>query len=552
MRKKPSFLWELQDFVFSDVGKEDTEYLKIRNGSGRNITIWTLHRSGDLVFLDSKQTVMRYLDVLADQVHFTMLNFYPDDLKGNYTSWQMCSADQSDLQQILWTPQGPDLNLMENVWGAVERHIREHSFLSSPKRFIATSSGRKVTPEARRQYPKELVQLSMQNCGVFSEAVKWLQCGATGLNLSCEENCSGGAADLDIICDICSYSYNFCSSKKCKAEIGKPSTYEVNTRLVYAMRCIGKGAEAARMFCGIMNLPPPPTKSSKYNKMLLGTTKDVCDATMKDAVKEAVEENQNIRDIPVVVDGTWQKRGYSSMNGVVTVTSVDTGKVIDTEILSKHCVCKDKKKHGPVCKKNFNGYSGRMEVDGTLSIFQRSVQRYDVSYTKYLGDGDSKAFDNIVKNEVYGDNCTITKLECIGHVMKRMGSRLRRFKAKMRGQKLSDDKALCGKNRLTEASIDQLQTYYGLAIRRNLSSVKDVRQGIWAIFLHKISTDETPQHGFCPSGPDTWCRYKKAQLENKVYHHKHKFPVAVVEAIRPIFRNLSNPELLKKCLHGNT
>ncbi|GFS71795.1 hypothetical protein TNCV_3714921 [Trichonephila clavipes] len=57
-----------------------------------------------------------------------------------------------------------------------------------------------------------------------------------------------------------------------------------------------------------------------------------------------------------------------------------------------------------------------------------------------------------------------------------MGSRLRRFKARMRGQKLSDGKALCGKNRLTEASIDQLQTYYGLVIRRNLSSGKDMRQ----------------------------------------------------------------------------
>ncbi|GFX22940.1 uncharacterized protein TNCV_2086481 [Trichonephila clavipes] len=45
---------------------------------------------------------------------------------------------------------------------------------------------------------------------------------------------------------------------------------------------------------------------------------------------------------------------------------------------------------------------------------------------------------------------------------------------------------------------------------------------------------------------------KKAQLENKVYHHKHKLPVAVVEAIKPIFRDLSDPELLKKCLHGNT
>ncbi|GFY12280.1 uncharacterized protein TNCV_283831 [Trichonephila clavipes] len=178
--------------------------------------------------------------------------------------------------------------------------------------------------------------------------------------------------------------------------------------------------------------------------MLLSATKDVRDATMKGAIEEAVQENQNIIDIPVAVDGTWQKRGYSSMNGALTVTN--------------------KKKHGPVCKKNFDGYSGRMEVDGALSIFQRSVQRYDVRYTKYLGDGDSKAFDNIVKNQVYGDNCTITKLEGVGHAMKWMGSRLRRFKAKMRGQKLSDGKALCGKNRLTEASIDQLQTYYGLAI----------------------------------------------------------------------------------------
>ncbi|GFV13492.1 transposable element Tcb1 transposase [Trichonephila clavipes] len=138
-------------------------------------------------------------------------------------------------------------------------------------------------------------QSSASNTGVLSEAVKCLQCRATGLNLSCEENCSSGAVELDILCDFCSYSYKFCSSKKCKAEIEKPSTYEINTRLAYAMRCIGKGAEAARMFCGIMNLPPPPTKFSKYNKMLLCATKDVCDAMIKDAVEEAVQENQNIR-----------------------------------------------------------------------------------------------------------------------------------------------------------------------------------------------------------------------------------------------------------------
>ncbi|GFY03497.1 transposon Tf2-9 polyprotein [Trichonephila clavipes] len=68
------------------------------------------------------------------------------------------------------------------------------------------------------------------------------------------------------------------------------------------------------------------------------------------------------------------------MNDVVTVTSVDTGTVIDTEILSKHCICIDKKKHGPVCK-NFDGYSGQMEINlealfsNTYSSLQSSKDR---------------------------------------------------------------------------------------------------------------------------------------------------------------------------------
>ncbi|GFX08731.1 uncharacterized protein TNCV_4227511 [Trichonephila clavipes] len=149
--------------------------------------------------------------------------------------------------------------------------------------------------------------------------------------------------------------------------------YELNTRLVYAMRCI------------------------------------------------AVDENDGKRDLAVAVDGSWQKRGFSSKNGLVTVTSVDTGKVIDVEVFSKHCICPNKTKHLQNCKRNFEGYSGKMEVAGALSIFQRSQSLYNVRYSKYLGDGDSKAFTSIVENKVYGDHCSVEKLECIGHVMKRMG-----------------------------------------------------------------------------------------------------------------------------------
>ncbi|KAF8793826.1 hypothetical protein HNY73_001864 [Argiope bruennichi] len=66
---------------------------------------------------------------------------------------------------------------------------------------------------------------------------------------------------------------------------------------------------------------------------------------MMKAVEGAVSLNDNVRDISVTLDGTWQKRGHSSMNGVIKATSLDTEKVIDFECLSKHCfTCKNKSK----------------------------------------------------------------------------------------------------------------------------------------------------------------------------------------------------------------
>lgn len=383
---------------------------------------------------------------------------------------------------------------------------------------------------------------------VFHVAVKCLNCESTGLGLSIEEANCGVSVELRLKCSSCSYTHRFNSSKKQEST----NLFEVNSRLVYAMRSIGRGAEATRMFCGLMNLPPPPAKFNKYNQVLLQAAKETCEDTMSAAVAEAVEANNGDRDLTVAVDGTWQKRGFSSKNGVVTVTSVANGKVLDVDILSKHCLCPDKKHHLPNCKGNFEGYSGKMEVDGAVAIFGRSEHKYSVRYTNYLGDGDSKAYDTIAKKNIYGAQCPVIKLECIGHVMKRMGSRLRRLKAKMRGQKLSDGKPLSGKNRLTEVEIDRLQTYYGLAIRRNFTSVENMKQAIWAIFLHKLSTDKTPQHGFCPSGPETWCKFKKAEQLGEPYHHKNSLPVAVVEAMRPTFKDLADRDLLSKCTHGLT
>ena len=60
-------------------------------------------------------------------------------------------------------------------------------------------------------------------------------------------------------------------------------------------------------------------------------------------------------------------------------------------------------------------------------------------------------------------------MDCIGHVQKRVGSRLRKLNNKSKGVKLADGKGLAGKGKLTDGKIDVLQNYYGLAIRENLT-----------------------------------------------------------------------------------
>ncbi|GBO00074.1 hypothetical protein AVEN_84461-1 [Araneus ventricosus] len=110
--------------------------------------------------------------------------------------------------------------------------------------------------------------------------------------------------------------------------------YDINTRLVYGMRCTGKGKCAAR--CG--NEPAtPPAKFERLNSSLYRALSSAYSKSMLQAVEGAVSRNDNTRDRTVALDDTCQKRGHTSINGVITATSLDTGKVIDFECLYKYC-----------------------------------------------------------------------------------------------------------------------------------------------------------------------------------------------------------------------
>ena len=83
-----------------------------------------------------------------------------------------------------------------------------------------------------------------------------------------------------------------------------------------------------------------------------------------------------------------------------------------------------------------------------------------------MSDGDSKTYDNLVQNKVYGET-EIKKEECVNHVAKRMGTALNNLVAQGKAQKDS----ISGKGKLTKDKIIKIQNYYGRAIKDNSSDV---------------------------------------------------------------------------------
>lgn len=377
-----------------------------------------------------------------------------------------------------------------------------------------------------------------------------------------EKTVYGLASEFYVECKSCSIISSFKSSPTLESSV---HNYEVNHRVIYAMRTVGLGLCGLRNFCAAMDLPPPVSQNSydkAVQKIQLATLEEASES-MKKAVNEEISATGN-NEICVSGDGTWKTRGHTSRIGVCSLIGDETGKVLDIEVLSSFCKgCEKwkgskcgkkydewKLKHKNKCVKNHSGSSGKMEVDGMKRIFERSETERNAKYVKYIGDGDTKTFPEIQNSAPYN----VEKVECVGHVQKRMGNRLRKLKLVNRGRKLSDGKGISGKNRLTDKIIDKFTTYYGNAIRGNSNSIEDMRKAIWAIFCHYKSTDNEPMHHFCPDGDKSWCDYQRAKFTNSVasYKHKNVVPIPVMDEIKPIFAELSSPKLLKRCLGGKT
>ena len=146
----------------------------------------------------------------------------------------------------------------------------------------------------------------------------------------------------------------------------------------------------------------------------------------------------------------------------------------------------------------------------------------------------------LLQRQPYGKDHLVEKMDCVGHVQKRMGTALRNLKVKCRGKKLADGKTIGGTGRLTDKVINSLQNYYGDAIRRNKGDVQAMMTDVQATLLHSNSTNEQPRHHLCPVGPDSWCKWQVAQATGTVCDHKEPLPDAIVQLLRPIYSRLGS------------
>ncbi len=87
-----------------------------------------------------------------------------------------------------------------------------------------------------------------------------------------------------------------------------------------------------------MNMPPllHYKAYNASNAALTKAAKAVATKTMEDAAAELHhgDDSNQIVKCAVSCDGTWQRRGHSSLNGCVTTLSIETGKCLDIEVLS--------------------------------------------------------------------------------------------------------------------------------------------------------------------------------------------------------------------------
>ncbi|KAL9982683.1 hypothetical protein ACROYT_G004756 [Oculina patagonica] len=193
---------------------------------------------------------------------------------------------------------------------------------------------------------------------------------------------------------------------------------------------------------------------------------------------------------------------------------------------------------GPMAQRTFEKHS-KVTRDAAVSEAKESMKAAIDEIRQICTTKQVALFDHDFRSRLQccgTETIWLLKKDCVGHLQKRIGRRLRDLKNAYKGRKLPDVKTLGGKDRLTDKRIDLFQKTLRESHQKQQKHGRDeeMKRAIWAILYHSASSEDNPQHQYCPEGETSCCGWQRDQVK-RTNDYKHKSPLApaVVEVIKP-------------------
>ncbi|GFX82437.1 uncharacterized protein TNCV_2871181 [Trichonephila clavipes] len=124
-----------------------------------------------------------------------------------------------------------------------------------------------------------------------------------------EDSVSGLCSHMNLKCKNCSFFKGFPTTEKMKGSC------LINSSIVLGLRIIGKGFSAGKNLCAFLGLPFLSKLAFRnQERKLLKATERVAQENINAALSE-IKGSNSFTKCGISIDGTWQRRGYSSLNG---------------------------------------------------------------------------------------------------------------------------------------------------------------------------------------------------------------------------------------------
>ena len=341
---------------------------------------------------------------------------------------------------------------------------------------------------------------------------------------------------------------------------------EVTMRSVLAVHSTGMSWRQSTQVVYSIWMPPPvqnmPSSYLAFNRLEAVTAAGVVTA-MSDAAKQLHQRvdcepspEPKAINVNVSFDSSWKTRGFYSNIGLGAAISTVTKKVLDYELLSRLCEkcsvwSEEKKKdraseyekwfdrHEPKCNRNYKGSSQSMEPEAAKRIWGRSLEKNSLVYSVFVGDGDSKSYQQVVDLDPY-PLIKIRKEECQTHVAKRL-------KRNLKKKKRSTKKATFIQHKLPEWKADYIAANYSTVIYQHRGSTPaKLSSG-----LHLLLDHVAGNHSGCPTGEKSWCRWRNPS-SSSTHTVQTTFKPNDIQKVREVFDTFATEEFCSHLTLGLT